>query len=216
MRAPDAPAPERRRTVVCVVCEEEQSPAGEAQREELVASTDPDVALLVAELPRLAELDAAVADADLVLLSPRARVVPDWIGRLREPAADDGSVGTVTPLGDEMLGGSAGGGDDALADQKVRAAAARSWPRVLVGGPDCLYVPRRTLELTGGLPRDQPTLAAVMAEICARAQRTGLVNVVADDLYISRAASPPDAPRPAILSTSRTASSPSAVRWDAR
>jgi glycosyltransferase involved in cell wall biosynthesis len=191
MRPSDAPALQRGRTVVCVVCEDGQSAADEAQRDQLVASTAPDVGLLVAELARLDELDAAVGDADLVLLSARARVVPEWIGRLRAPAAGDGSVGTVTPLGDEMLGGSGDGGDNAQADQKVRVAAAHSWPRVLVGGPDCLYVPRRTLELIGGLPRGQPTLAAVMAELCARAQRGGLVNVVADDLYISSASTAP-------------------------
>jgi Glycosyl transferases group 1 len=191
MRPPDALALGRGGTVVCVVYEDGQQAADEAQLAELGALTAADVGLLVAELPPLAELDAMAGDADLVLLSPRVRVVADWISRLRDPAAGDASVGTVTPLGNGLLGGLEDAGDEAQTDGQVRAAAARSWPRVLVGGPDCLYVPRQTLELTGGLPRGQPTLAAVMAEICTRAQGMGLVNVVADDLYMSSEATAP-------------------------
>lgn len=181
MRPPDAPTLERGRVVVCVIDDGRHRP----DAAELMEMTAPEVALLRIGLSELADLTAATGDADVVLLDPNARVPGGWIERLRAPASSDATVGTVTPLGDQLLRERAGHRAGLEPDRMVRDAAADSRPRLLIGGPHCLYVPRRTVQLIGGLPSAPPTLAAAMAEISSRCVGVGLVNVLADDLYVS-------------------------------
>ncbi|MGI8714692.1 MAG: glycosyltransferase [Solirubrobacteraceae bacterium] len=194
MRPPDALAVARGHAVVCVIGAEESSSGEGSAAQELLARTAPDVALVRAGLSEFSDLAAHTGDADLILLHPGARVPVGWLDRLREPALRDGTVGTVSPLGDALLEGVAGSAAVTETDQTLRAAAERSCPRVPVGAAHCLFVPRRTLELTGGLPSAAATLASATAQISARCERAGLVNVLADDLYVACERSAPGRP----------------------
>ena len=145
---------------------------------------------VVALAPR-ARLGETVADfavvaqpADLVLISARCRPPVQWLERLRGAAGSDETVATVTPVGD-------GGGTLQVAadgepepDDVISRVALGTHPRVLIGGPHCLYIRRSALELTGGIPFAANSLAELAALLCEACAGTGMVNVVADDLYV--------------------------------
>jgi glycosyltransferase involved in cell wall biosynthesis len=131
---------------------------------------------------------AMAAPADVVLISAACRVPANWLTRLRAAAMSGDTVATSTPLT------SAGGAATVAAhgqpdpDGVVAAVALRSYPRVQIGGPDCLYVRRRTIDLIGGLPNvgtDAAALRGLAAALCTSATAAGLVNVVDDDLYVT-------------------------------
>jgi glycosyltransferase involved in cell wall biosynthesis len=123
-------------------------------------------------------------EADLVLLNGSCRVPSGWLGRLRAAACSDDSVASATPLSGG--GGTAGvpsrhGDAD---DRLVEAVATRSRPRMLIGGPECIYLRRSALELIGGVAGDHDSLAELIADLCEQFIGAGMVNVLADDLYL--------------------------------
>lgn len=159
-----------------------------------------DLAGLITAFDRLA------APADVVLIASGCRPPAGWLDRLRAAAAGDTTVATVTPLGDG--GGTLDVGGDSVPDpdETIARVALGTRPRLLVGGPHCIYVCRSAVELLGGWPQvaagieDLPTaglerLIAALSRACVAA---GLVNIVADDLYVGArgrdlAAGPPSA-----------------------
>jgi glycosyltransferase involved in cell wall biosynthesis len=208
--------PEERLTVgtegalVCLFHDPDVGDDTIAALDALIAHTDSASSIVVLGLPSGRDIDAAgdvsaltgppghavalaaamAAPADVVFISTACRVPPNWLPRLRAAALSGDTVATSTPLT------SAGGAATVAAhgqpdpDGVVAAAAIRSYPRVQIGGPDCLYVRRRTIDLIGGLPTvgmDAGGLGGLAAGLCAAATAAGLVNVVDDDLYVTAA-----------------------------
>ncbi len=138
----------------------------------------------------LACVGTAAPAADLVLLHSSCQVPSGWLARLRGAVSSDGAIATVTPLSSD--GGTVGipAANRAEPDVDVAAVSARAHPRILIGGPHCLYVRRRALDLIGGFDGAHATLAAATAALCERCLRTGMMNVVADDLYVTCARPP--------------------------
>lgn len=134
--------------------------------------------------------------ADLVLVSAASRAPANWLPRLRAAALSGDTVATATPLTSAGSAATVPAHGRPDPDGVVSAVTRRSYPRVQIGGPDCLYVRRRTIELIGGLPTGAATLRELTAALCAAAAAAGLVNVVADDLYVTvdRDADASDAP----------------------
>jgi glycosyltransferase involved in cell wall biosynthesis len=126
----------------------------------------------------------AAEPADVVVMSSACRVPPDWLTRLRLAALSGDTVATASPLSGGRCGSGLPPGASADPDQTVAAAATRSYPRLQIGGPDCLYIRRRALELVGGLP-PAGTLGGLIETLCERVIAAGLVNVLADDLYLT-------------------------------
>lgn len=157
-----------------------RSTAG-VERELIALEADPEAAI-----SNLLDSVGRVCDpADLVLLDPCCGVPSGWVERLREAARSDGTVATASPLGSAAgaVGGS--GGDLTEADLIVAATATKRRPRLLIGGPHCIYVRRRALDLIGGFSGSQTTLEAAIAAVSERCLAQGMVNVLADDLYVS-------------------------------
>ena len=126
-------------------------------------------------------------EADLVLLDQFCRVPAGWLPRLRAAACGDTSVASATPLsGDGMTAGVPGvpGVPGAEVDRILAAASTRAHPRLLIGGPHCVYVRRSALELIGGVAGNHDTLAALIADLCEQFVTAGMLNVLADDLYL--------------------------------
>src|ERR1039458_8089014 len=190
----DTLAANRESPVVCVVFDTGQGSSSHADLNALAARTRREIPLLLVgvrsddriveaahelgrellaiepgqgEMPLalLGGLAAATGAADLVLLHSTARVPRGWIERLQDAASSEGAVATATPLGDDVLTAPPAAGDHRDPDSFVAAAATRMRPRLLIGGPDCLYVRRRALELIRGLPDGHETLAALTAAI---------------------------------------------------
>jgi glycosyltransferase involved in cell wall biosynthesis len=127
----------------------------------------------------------AAGQADLALVSAGCRLPTGWLVRLRAAAWSDRVVATATPM-------SSGGGTAALPDggrpepdRLVAASAAGTRPRLMIGGPDCLYARRSAIELVGAMPGRYDALGPAIAAFCLRCLEAGLVNVVADDLYVT-------------------------------
>ncbi len=132
----------------------------------------------------------AFADADLVLLDGSCRVPDGWLSRLRNAARGDASVATATPLGSDGATVGVPGPGGGEADRLVAAASPRARPRLLIGGPHCLYLRRSALEVIGGVGGEPTSLAALIAALCRRCVAAGLLNVLADDVYIECAPDP--------------------------
>ena len=211
MRPTDTLAADRDSTVVCVVFDTGQATSGRPGLNALAVLTPREIPLVLVGMradDRIAEaahelgrellaiepgqgggsplggLAAASGAADLVLLDASARVPPGWIERLRDAARSDGAVATATPLGDDVLPPGSGAGVQRDPDSLVAAAANRMRPRLLIGGPHCLYVRRRALELIGRMTDGHETLAELTAALSTQCLHVGLVNVLADDLYV--------------------------------
>jgi hypothetical protein len=131
------------------------------------------------------------AAADLLVLRAGCTVPAGWLERMQAAACSDDAVATATPLGtgDTFTISGAIGSDT---DRVMASVSRHTLPRVLIGGPGCVYIRRRTLELLNGFPAECDTVAAAIAQLCNRSTRTGMVNVVADDVYVGCAASEVD------------------------
>jgi glycosyltransferase involved in cell wall biosynthesis len=214
LRPTDTLGAARDTTVVCLVHDRARPNAGAATLTALDERTAIDVPLIVLGVERedeatlaaieglkrrtlvigsdaqanLSELlnraAGAAGQADLALLSAGCRVPSGWLERLRGAACSDSTVATATPMSSD--GGAVrvlhGGGDDA--DRMVATVARRARPRLLVGGPHCLYVRRCAIELIGGFRDGYDTLAQVSASCCEHCLQAGMLNVLADDLYL--------------------------------
>lgn len=154
------------------------------------AESDPRVEAL-AGAP--AEIAAAAAPADLVLLDGAHLVGPGWLEGLRDAAHSDTTVATASAL--TTAGGPTGPAEPfATTDDAARAVrehAARLRPRIERPASACVYVRRAALELAG--PLDDG--------FAARCSSHGLLHVAADEVIVVPAAempvtSPPPAEPP--------------------
>jgi glycosyltransferase involved in cell wall biosynthesis len=151
--------------------------------DDLDAHTPAGIPLLALDLAEVGDAAAdAVPGADLVLLHASCRVPAEWLRRLRDAALSDDTIGTATPLSSWWL--PVPGTPGREPDGAVAAASARARPRLQIGGPDCLYIRRRALSLIGAPARDVADVSRLIARICQAVVAAGLVNVVADDVYI--------------------------------
>jgi hypothetical protein len=132
----------------------------------------------------VARADRLAAPADLVLIAAACRVPAGWLQRLRAAALSDATVATATPLSNDGGTVDVRGSELAQSDRLVAAASLQARPRLLIGGPHCLYVRRSALELIGGPPAGQSGLGGQLAALCESCVGAGMLNVVADDLYV--------------------------------
>jgi glycosyltransferase involved in cell wall biosynthesis len=166
--------------------------AGGEVVDDLDAHTPAGIPLLALDLAEVADAAAdAVPGADLVLLHASCRVPAEWLQRLRDAALSDDTIGTATPLSSWWL--PVPGAPGREPDCAVAAASARARPRLQIGGPDCLYIRRRALSLIGAPARDVSDVSRLIARICQAVAAAGLVNVVADDVYIDGSTGDPPA-----------------------
>ena len=225
MRPEDTLGAARDSTAVCVLAE--RGPAATAAALQTVAErTPPDVPLLVLGVrERDAELVGhaldrevaviaagyddsvgellnravrATAGADILVLSATCRVPPEWLDRVRSAALHDDAVATATPLSSD--GGTVGvfDGGQREPDRLIAAGATRNRPRLLIGGPHCVYLRRPALELVGGFPTGGDSLPAAIAAFCERCVQAGMVNILVDDVYVTCEQRPVDeTPMPA-------------------
>lgn len=148
---------------------------------------------------------AATAPADLVLVRAGCRLPAGWLERLRGAARSDSAVATATPISGDDGPAGVPGAIRPDPDRLVAAAAIRARPRLQIGGPHCVYLRREAIELVGGLMGglagglagdargdvggdvggEHDTVAATIAAFCERCGRSGLVNVLADDVFVS-------------------------------
>ncbi|MGI8506456.1 MAG: glycosyltransferase [Solirubrobacteraceae bacterium] len=214
MRPTDTLAADRESAVVCIVHDAEGPGASAAGLTALVQGTPPEVPLLLAGTRRSDELTQIAGDldrellaiepqpgatlsdvlagvgkvtaaADLVLLHSSCQVPSGWLERLRNAISSEGAIATVTPLSSD--GGTVGmpSGTSGKPEVDIAAVSTGAHPRILIGGPHCLYVRRLALDLIGGFQGAHETLEAVSADLSERCLRAGMVNVVADDLYVT-------------------------------
>ena len=150
-----------------------------------VAESDPRVEVLAGAA---AEIAAAGAPADLVLVDGAHLVGVGWLEGLRDAAYSDTTVATASAL--TTAGGPTGPAEPfATTDDAARAVrehAARLRPRLERPASACLYVRRAALELAGPLDDD----------FAARCSGRGLLHVAADEVIVVPA-SPPAATPPA-------------------
>jgi glycosyltransferase involved in cell wall biosynthesis len=134
---------------------------------------------------------SAVAKADVVLLSSHALVPEGWIGRLSEAGCSDTTVGTASAFGDRAgllsLGDEAVPGDLSVDEVAARLAAGspRLRPQIPAGDGPAVWIARAALELAGPLDPDLGSLGAAMIDFSQRSLALGLVNVVADDVFVA-------------------------------
>ncbi len=166
----------------------EDTSGSPVQRERLVLAARPESTLD----QMMREVDRRAAPADLVLMSSCCRVPPRWVERLRQAACSDDTVATASPLTNAAGGAALPVAADAEADRAIAASALRAFPSLLIGGPHCLYVRRPALELIAGMPPSDGTLESLIAALCEACAGAGMVNVVADDLFVSCAGATED------------------------
>jgi glycosyltransferase involved in cell wall biosynthesis len=161
----------------------------------LVTGGSPDLAGHVAEgsparsrvlaVSHPAELNAHAAGvgADVILLDGRFAMPAGWRERLCAAAYSGDTVATASPLTRRRLDGAAG-----------VAVGEPVHPRVELGDPVCLYVRRTALQLLGPDALRGETLNEIVASVSVQALGAGLLNVLADDLFIEGAADSPPSP----------------------
>jgi glycosyltransferase involved in cell wall biosynthesis len=123
--------------------------------------------------------------ADLVILDSSCCVPPGWLGRLRAAAHSGDTVATASPLTPERWDRQPSDGDTADPDAAVLASSDRSYPRLQLGGPDCLYIRRTALQLLPTPPFDGGAVRGLIERWCVEVVHAGLVNVLADDLIVA-------------------------------
>lgn len=127
----------------------------------------------------------AAPAADLVLLTSDCRPPADWLRRLQDAATESDAVGTASPLSSAVLGSDPPSRDAVGArDAVIAAGAARIRPRLQVGGPHCLYLRRTAVQLVAIPPPATESPRALIEGWSAEVVAAGLVNVLADDLYV--------------------------------
>jgi GT2 family glycosyltransferase/glycosyltransferase involved in cell wall biosynthesis len=137
----------------------------------------------------------AAGRRDVVLVNSDVVVAPEWLERLVAAAASANTVATVSTLTNHGTivsvphrNSPVSSLPDGLtlhqAAERVAAAASRSYPVLPTGVGHCLYVTRLALDLLGGF---DPVFAPGYGEevdFCQRAVSYGLINVLADDVFV--------------------------------
>jgi glycosyltransferase involved in cell wall biosynthesis len=135
----------------------------------------------------------ACGAADTVLLASHAIASPGWFGRLVDAARSDSTVGTVSTLGNnagllsvpsayEPLPSGVSPGQLA---EDIAARSLRSVPRTVVAESHCVWLARAALDLVGPFDPAFETLRAALIDFSLRGLGHGLLNVVADDVFVA-------------------------------
>jgi glycosyltransferase involved in cell wall biosynthesis len=138
-----------------------------------------------------AALDAT-AKADCVLLASHAIVFEGWLERLGEAARSDTTVATASALGNNAGLVSVPGPYEPLpADidlerlaADIAASSPRTLPRIPTADGHCVWISRAALELTGPLDRSLRRLRSAVIDFAQRCLLHGLVNVLADGVFV--------------------------------
>ncbi len=119
------------------------------------------------------------ADGDVVLLEPGCVVADGWLDGLRDAAASDGAVATVSALTHQDVNVPPGPNlDDDAATARTRSLRLR--PRLPAAHGPCVYARRSALELIG-----QPDAGALTRdELSRRCTEAGLLHLLADDVLV--------------------------------
>jgi glycosyltransferase involved in cell wall biosynthesis len=153
----------------------------------------------VAGLPGEVDVAAAAlkacAPADPVLLPSHALVFEGWLDRVTRAARSDTTVGTVSTLGNNAGQLSVPGPYEPLpADWDLPEVARRiaerslgSTPRTPSAAGHCNWMSRAALELAGGLDPAFESLRGAVMDFSQRCVAHGLLNVVADDVFVASA-----------------------------
>lgn len=132
---------------------------------------------------------------DIVILNSDTEVPPGWLTRLRTKAASSARVGSVTPLTNngtvcsvpEWLKNNPFGSLDTNAlDEIAQATATGLWIELPTGVGFCQYFTRTALDTCGYF--DGAVFGKGYGEendLCLRIRHEGLVNLLADDVFVS-------------------------------
>ncbi len=177
------------------------------------ASDDPALDAILADAARLPNVTVVVQPAnrgytatcnhgialagrdDVVLLNSDTMVTPGWLEGLRIAAYSEADVATVTPLSDNAGAFSApehnaanrppAGFDQEDMARLVRQSSLALMPAMPTGNGFCLYIRRDALDRIG--PLDEAAFPRGYGEendLCMRAWRSGLLNLVDDRSYV--------------------------------
>jgi glycosyltransferase involved in cell wall biosynthesis len=138
-----------------------------------------------------AALDAA-GKADCVLLASHAVVFDGWLERLGDAGRSDTTIATASALGNNAGLVSVPGPFEPLpADvglerlaADIAAASPRAVPRVPTADGHAVWISRAALELAGPLDASLVRLRSAVIDFAQRCLLHGLVNVVADDVFV--------------------------------
>jgi glycosyltransferase involved in cell wall biosynthesis len=161
--------------VICIIGGSEQRAGEVTERSPAGTSV---LTIDVPASPADAGLAEAVAAgrADIVLLDGRCTVPDGWLARLRAATESGDTVATASPLTAARVG---------LAGPPAILAVTPCHPRAELGGPGCLYVRRSALDLLGSMPLRGASANAVISAVSLAALTAGLLNVIADDLFVA-------------------------------
>lgn len=138
---------------------------------------------------------AAVAPADVVILNSDCTVAEGWLEGLRDAAATDSRVATVTALTNNGTIVSAPGGPERfprLPDQwtldaaaaAVRRRSLRIRPRLPTAVGHCMLIRRSAVELVGDFDLAFSPGYGEEVDFSQRCLQRGLCHVLADDVYV--------------------------------
>jgi glycosyltransferase involved in cell wall biosynthesis len=140
----------------------------------------------------------ALAPADIVIVSGDTLVSPHWDDALVAAGRSSTTVATATPLSDfsplfgiDRLTGTADGAADASSQNwasRIAAHSARTRPFVPVAGSHATYISRHALNVVGLSHDDWEPQSGLWRGLSEEFSSMGLVNVVADDVFVG---SPP-------------------------
>ena len=163
---------------------------------QLSAAKSPRVVLLRNERPlgfaATANRGMAFSRNDVVLLGSNTEVTTGWLDKIRQCAASDPGIGTVTPLSsDAGIGSSpvfgrsnAGAVDAELASRAVELAAVPLYPDIPTAVRACMYIRRRLLRKIGGFDAAFANGRGEEHEFSVRAREAGYRNVLCDDTFV--------------------------------
>ncbi len=130
---------------------------------------------------------AALAPADVALLTEPCLVAPGWLGRLGAAARADSSTATASALTDR--GGPLGlavAEDPPAPSSRPAGNSLGLRPRLARAVAPCVYLRRDALELVGPLDAGLGLADAVEVDLAQRCVLAGLGHVAADEVVVGR------------------------------
>jgi GT2 family glycosyltransferase len=127
----------------------------------------------------------ATAPADLVVLNSDCVVTPGWFEGLRDAAASDSRIATVSAMADNAtIASVTASGDAGRVAEAVRTSSKRLYPRIPTAIGHCFYVRRAALELVGGFDTAFSPGYGEEVDFSQRCLLHGMVHVLADDVWV--------------------------------
>ena len=134
-------------------------------------------------------------DRDVVLLNSDTEVAPGWLDRIAASARRDSTIGTVTPFSNNATICSyprtlvnnpiPPGETTASLDAAFAVANTGRTADILTAVGFCMYIPRHCLERVGLFDYERYGKGyGEEVDVCMRAARTGLRNVIAADAFV--------------------------------